>query len=96
MFTPNTFGARNPMSRMWSSNPQAAAVLAQFKGKPILKVSESQNGAPMKLVMQVTKIDTSKPADELFVIPAGYSKLQMPAGMGGAMPGGVPGTARPQ
>jgi hypothetical protein len=96
MFTPNTLGPRNPLSRVWGSNPQAAAVLAQFKGKAILKVSESQNGAPMKLLMQVTKIDASKPADTLFVIPAGYTKLQMPAGMGGAMPGGVPGTARPQ
>lgn len=94
MFTPTSMGSRNPMARVWSNNPQAAAVLAQFKGKAILKVSESDNGAPMKLLMQVTSIDPSKPNDSLFKVPADYTKMQMP--MGGAMPGGVPGAARPQ
>lgn len=94
MFTPTSLGGRNPMARMWNNNPQAAAVLAQFKGKAILKVSQSDNGEPMKLLMQVTSIDPSKPQDSLFKIPADYTKMQMP--MGGAMPGGVPGAARPQ
>lgn len=50
-------------------------------GNGVLKFSSTKEGKP-DMSMEVTKIDRSSPSSDVFNPPAGYTAVQMPAGMG--------------
>jgi Domain of unknown function (DUF4412) len=54
-------------------------------GSGILKLTSTSNGQP-GVTIEVTKIDRSPVSDDAFSPPAGYTQVQMPAGMGGGAP----------
>ncbi len=54
-------------------------------GNGILKMTTTSAGQP-GMTLEVTKIDRSPVSDDAFSPPAGYTQIQVPAGMGGGAP----------
>lgn len=58
-------------------------------GNGVLKFTSTKEGKP-DVTMEVTKIDRSPPSSDVFNPPAGYTAVQIPAGMGGGAGAGAP------
>jgi Domain of unknown function (DUF4412) len=79
-------------SSMAGQNPApglAALHDAIGAGNGVLKFSSTKEGKP-DATMEVTKIDRSSPSSDEFNPPAGYTAVQIPAGMGAGAAGGKP------
>jgi hypothetical protein len=83
-FNPATWASLG--GQMGATNSPWGAVGDEVgSGNGILKLTSTSNGQP-GVDIEVTKIDRSPVSDDAFSPPAGYTQIQMPAGMGGGAP----------
>jgi hypothetical protein len=87
-FNPGTFASMSAQGG--AADPSIAAIRdAIGPGNGVVKVTTTKDGKP-DMTMEVTKIDRSPVSSDEFSPPAGYTAIQMPAGMPPGAGAGAP------